>query len=181
MRPIARLVLRVVLVAIPVLLWAADWDEGRSLRAYDGPPRPKEQVAHLSRMRAMASWVVSIDGKTVEEYAKVSGQEILADTPKNRFRYSPYKRDFPTGYVLLPGEHDIVISGQTRQALPPYAGWHLRFIAEPAVNYSIEHLYEAGEMFRRIEKGESSGVVILKKATKDIVSTEIPMEQVQTQ
>jgi hypothetical protein len=160
----------IVLATILSIACASLWDESQSLRAYDGPARPREELALVICNRALT--VISIDGKGASEYSQAAGQKkILADTTlKERFfKYSPNRIDWPYGYMLLPGEHVLVVVG--RKFIT--GTWNLKFVARRGESYLLT--YENLGVISTTVSGFTAKVraIIRRSSTNEIVSTEV--------
>ena len=144
------------------------WKESQSLRAYDGPARPREEVALVRWGTLSPLTVESIDGKAVSEFARAAGQkEIMPDTMKNRMWHSPHRLHWPYGCLLLPGEHVLVViprSGAGESTL--------RFVAERGEEYMLTYKeLERKDTGFFVEK--TVRPVIVRLSTKQVVSAPV--------
>jgi len=144
------------------------WKESQSLRAYDGPARPREELALVRWGTLSALTVESVDGKAASEWARAAGQkEIMADTMKNRIWHSPHRLHWPYGCLLLRGEHVLVV-------IPRSGGGEstLRFVAERGEEYKLTY-----EELERKDTGffveKTVRPVIVRLSTKQVVSAPV--------
>jgi hypothetical protein len=153
------------------------WKESQSLRAYDGPARPREELALVRWGTSSPMLVESVDGKATSEFARAAGQkEVLADTMKNRMFHSPHRLHWPYGCLLLPGEHVLVVTSRSQAT----AHVTLKFSVEKGQEYKLDYevLHSSSQtrsdavgQVMRVETTTSARPVVIQVSTKKVVST----------
>jgi hypothetical protein len=152
------------------------WKESQSLRAYDGPEHPREELALVGWGSLSPMLVESVDGKATSEFAKAAGQkEVMADTMKNRVLHSPHRLHWPYGCLLLPGEHVLVVTSRSQ----PTGHVTLKFAVEKGQEYRLGYealhrsthtkMYPDGGYV--IESETTGRPVIIQLSNKKVVST----------